>query len=64
MLFAVQQGPLAPGPRYRVFQYLPHLKRAAIVPTVLEMQGRDPPGARLAVRGPAPWHACFTPADS
>ena len=38
-LFAVVQGDLSPGPRYRIFQYLRHLERAGISATVLRMQG-------------------------
>lgn len=39
VLFAVPQGPASPGPRYRVFQFLPGLERLGIRPDVLVMQG-------------------------
>lgn len=38
VLFVSLQGALAPGPRYRVFQYLPRLEAMGIQPTVAIMQ--------------------------
>ena len=38
ILFAVTQDALAPGPRYRVFQYLPHFRAAGLECTVLRGQ--------------------------
>ena len=37
-LFVVPQGEIAPGPRYRVFQYLPGLRALGVVPTVLAVR--------------------------
>ena len=39
VLFVSLQGIQAPGPRYRVFQYLPRLQAMGIQPTVAVMQG-------------------------
>jgi glycosyltransferase involved in cell wall biosynthesis len=39
VLFVTLQGVQAPGPRYRVFQYLPRFEALGIEPTVAVMQG-------------------------
>jgi hypothetical protein len=41
VLFVSLQGVQSPGPRYRVFQYLPRLEAMGIQPTVAVMQGES-----------------------
>jgi len=48
VLLASTQDALSPGPRYRVFQFLPHLAAAGCQYTVMTMQGEN--GTRRAVR--------------
>ena len=50
VLFVSLQGALAPGPRYRVYQYLPRLEAMGIEPTVAVMQ--DEASTRRSIDAP------------
>ena len=55
VLLAATQGALSPGPRYRVFQFLPHLEAAGCRFSVMTMQGDESTRRAMRAAGRGGW---------